>query len=265
MEKLFEHYFVELMDRVKKTCQFVLPASENEITASMLRIMTILTHQETFRERIHDPAVKDSEITQRFDMIFQYAMMWSLGAVVSDASHREFFLRLREKVASQVRIGKSQFRIERTYQIPDQGLAPTNFYVEDLLWISWRDVLSRHEGRAPPEDQDASEIIVPTTEVLKQKHLLDMFAGNGKPVLFVGPTGTGKTVAISQYLREVDRDKFDALTICFSAKSSANSTQKQIEGRLDRRKRRHLGPANGKRLLVFIDDMNMPTVEAEGA
>ena len=42
-------------------------------------------------------------------------------------------------------------------------------------------------------------------------------------------------------------------------------SQKQIEDRLDRKKRRHLGPANGKRLLVFIDDMNMPTVEAEGA
>ena len=67
---------------------------------------------------------------------------------------------------------------------------------------------------------------MPTTEILKQKYLLNMFASNGRPVLFVGPTGTGKTVAISQYLRELDRDKFDALTICFSAKSSANFTQK---------------------------------------
>ena len=86
-----------------------------------------------------------------------------------------------------------------------------------------------------------------------------------KPLLFVGSTGTGKTVAIAQYLREVDKDRFDSLTICFSAKSSANFTQKQIEDRLEKRKRRHLGPPTGKKLIVFIDDLNMPAVEKEGA
>jgi dynein heavy chain len=109
------------------------------------------------------------------------------------------------------------------------------------------------------------EIIVPTTEVLKQKHILKMFVGASKPLLFVGSTGTGKTLAITQFIREIEKEKFDALTICFSAKTSANFTQKQVEEKLVTRKRRHLGPANGRRLIVFIDDLNMPSVEKEGA
>lgn len=92
-----------------------------------------------------------------------------------------------------------------------------------------------------------------------------MFMNASKPLLFVGSTGTGKTVAVSQYLRNLKRDKFDALNICFSAKSSANFTQSQIEDKLEKKKRRHLGPATGKKLIVFIDDMNMPAVEKEGA
>ena len=64
---------------------------------------------------------------------------------------------------------------------------------------------------------------------------------------------------------EMNREKFDNLNICFSAKSSANFTQKQVEDKLEKKKRRHLGPANNKKLIVFIDDMNMPTVEKEGA
>ena len=92
-----------------------------------------------------------------------------------------------------------------------------------------------------------------------------MFIESAKPILFVGATGTGKTIAIAQYLRELEKTKFDSLTICFSAKSSANFTQKQIENKLEKKKRRHLGPFDNKKLIVFIDDMNMPAIEPEGA
>lgn len=51
------------------------------------------------------------------------------------------------------------------------------------------------------ENVDQNEIIVPTTEMLKQKHILKMFVSSSKPILFVGSTGTGKTIAVSQYLR----------------------------------------------------------------
>ena len=62
--------------------------------------------------------------------------------------------------------------------------------------------------------------------MLKQKHILKLFVSSSMPLLFVGSTGTGKTVAVQQFLRQIERDQFDSLTICFSAKSTANFTQK---------------------------------------
>lgn len=32
--------------------------------------MQIMTQQDSFKDRIHDPNIKPDEITQRFDMIF---------------------------------------------------------------------------------------------------------------------------------------------------------------------------------------------------
>lgn len=108
--------------------------------------MSIMTQQESFRERIHDPSCKPDEITQRFDMIFQYATMWSIGAIVDDSSQRSFFSKLREKISEIFKVEGKQFRIERTFQIPDGGLPPINYYVDGMLWISWRDILAREDS-----------------------------------------------------------------------------------------------------------------------
>lgn len=48
--------------------------------------MTIMTSHDNFKKKIVNPSMKPDEITYRFDMIFQYAVMWSIGAICDDAS-----------------------------------------------------------------------------------------------------------------------------------------------------------------------------------
>lgn len=45
-----------------------------------------------------------------------------------------------------------------------------------------------------------AQIIVPTTDGVRNTYLLDLLIRGGKHVLTCGPTGTGKTVNIAQYL-----------------------------------------------------------------
>jgi len=78
--------------------------------------------------------------------------MWSIGAVVDDSSQRTFFVRLREKISEIYKVDGKQFRIERTIQIPDGGLPPTNYYVDGMLWVSWKDKLKRTETRLGPHN-----------------------------------------------------------------------------------------------------------------
>ena len=59
-------------------------------------------------------------------------------------------------------------------------------------------------------------------------------------VLVVGPTGTGKSLAISDKLTRNMPKEFLPEFITFSAKTSANQTQDLIDGKLDKRfVRRH--------------------------
>ena len=54
-------------------------------------------------------------------------------------------------------------------------------------------------------------------------------------MLCVGPTGTGKTLAISDKLLKGMSSKYLSHFISFSARTSANQTQDIIDAKLDKR------------------------------
>lgn len=53
--------------------------------------------------------------------------------------------------------------------------------------------------------------------------------------------------------------------VSFSSRTTSMDIQRNLEANVEKRTKDTYGPPMGKRLLVFMDDMNMPKVgEAEG-
>jgi len=78
------------------------------------------------------------------------------------------------------------------------------------------------------------------------------------PVLVVGTTGTGKTSIIKGMLEGLD-SQWLTLVMNFSYATTSEEVQESIEVNLAKRQGRRYGPAGAKaRLVVFIDDLNMP-------
>lgn len=93
-----------------------------------------------------------------------------------------------------------------------------------------------------------------------------MFISNGKPFLLFGPTGTGKSFYIKNYMmNKLSLDEFVPSFITFTIQTSANFTQEIIISKLIKRKRGVYGPPLGKVCVIFVDDMNMPIKEQYGA
>ena len=85
-------------------------------------------------------------------------------------------------------------------------------------------------------------------------------------VAMVGPTGSGKTLYTKNFFSGgLDKGAWGYMNITFSAQTSANQTQDIIDGKLDKRRKGVFGPRPGRRFIVFVDELNMPTTETYGA
>lgn len=52
-----------------------------------------------------------------------------------------------------------------------------------------------------------NEMIIPTTETVRQRYFLDLFLSHEKPLLLVGPTGTGKSAITNNYILRMPAEK----------------------------------------------------------
>ena len=144
------------------------------------------------------------------------------------------------------------------------------FDVEKGSWVRWMD--TSEPFIMPGGKLNFSEIVIPTTDSVRNTYLLDLLVSNNNHTLMVGETGTGKTINISQYLqgqskacgRPID-PSIIPMSLTFSATASANMTQDLLDSKFDKRKRGVFGPPTGKRYAIHVDDMNMPLREEYGA
>jgi dynein heavy chain len=51
-------------------------------------------------------------------------------------------------------------------------------------------------------------------------------------------------------------------TVYFSAQTSAATVQAQLEAQLEKKRKRRFGAPAGRRLLMFVDDVNLPARDA---
>ncbi|KAG9351776.1 hypothetical protein JZ751_023027 [Albula glossodonta] len=117
------------------------------------------------------------------------------------------------------------------------------------------------------------EMPVPTVDTTRASWLLEQMVKIKRPVVLVGDSGTSKTATTQNFLKNLNTDTtmfilsngFQMmLTINFSSRTTSMDLQRNLEANVEKRTKETYGPPMGKRLLVFMDDLNMPLVDEYG-
>uniref|UniRef100_A0A2K5JE23 Dynein axonemal heavy chain 12 n=1 Tax=Colobus angolensis palliatus TaxID=336983 RepID=A0A2K5JE23_COLAP len=198
---------------------------------------------------------------------FIFSLIWSIGGScdtdgrhVFDAFIRLIILGKDEENPVPDSVGKWECPFDEKGLVYD--------YMYELKnkgrWVHWNELIKNTNlGDKQIKIQD---IIVPTMDTIRYTFLMDLSITYAKPLLFVGPTGTGKSVYVKDKLmNHLEKDKYFPFYVNLSARTSANQVQNIIMARLDKRRKGVFGPPMGKKCIIFIDDMNMPALEKYGA
>ncbi|KAG7383179.1 hypothetical protein PHYPSEUDO_003966 [Phytophthora pseudosyringae] len=231
------------------------------------------------------------------DLMFIFSFAWAIGGNLHlDQVKTEFQEFLDKLISSNEQyLSPDVMAVDGKIPTPaglSQATGDVHDFFIDFKYLSfspWANVSKEQ----PPQSQQPSKIIagrllVPTLDVLKYRNLVELMAIEARlPILLTGATGSGKSAIVNNILdthariaADIDPSDFDAdsplsvtahgkvlpLILNLSAQTSSASAQLSIESKFTKKRRTLLGaPVNKQLVVIFVDDVNMPNAEKNGA
>ena len=249
LPSLFDRYVDALVEMTRR--------GYKEVTSIRLinKVSTIISLLEGLL-----PLVPEGKMTpETVEMIFAFSAMWAFGGPM-----------IVDKSGDYRRKFSEDFATTFGAKFPKEGVCFDYFYDPATgKHVQWQSLVPKHSpvpiGTRPGETP-FNELFVETTETVRVTYLLDKLVRNGKYAMLVGNAGTGKTEIIRNYLNSLDKDDDGILSknIVMSYYTSSLTLQNELEGYIDKRSGNIFGPPMGKKMVFFIDDMNLPYVETYG-
>ncbi|XP_017137652.1 dynein heavy chain 12, axonemal [Drosophila miranda] len=197
-----------------------------------------------------------------FQAAILFALSWGVGGILDTASREKFDAFLR-KIYDGEEANPPEFLGKMEVTPPVEGLLVEYVYVfkQRGTWRYWPELAKRMDV-----EETKTGVIVPTVDTGRYVHLLKMHVKHKKRMLLVGPTGTGKSVYVQNYLmNKLNQEEYESGFITFTVMITANQCQELLISKLQKWKRGIYGPPKGMQSVLFVDDMNMPVKEVYGA
>ncbi|KAH9121803.1 hypothetical protein LEN26_010526 [Aphanomyces euteiches] len=246
--ELIEYHLPPSIQFVRSKCKEKVPSNNGNLMQSFLNLLASCLSATS----VTTSTANGADMACLARMYFIFSLTWSVGANIDDASRPKFH----------------EFCVHQLEALFDYVGSVDNVYnyaVDDAnaKWISW--ILRTPHFTYDPRASYFS-MLVPTQDTTRFRFLLERLMSNGHHVLYSGETGVGKSVIIQSFLDEIAKtDFFVASTMGYSAQTKPANLNEMLELKLEKKRKNLLGAPHGKKMLMFIDDLNMPALEVYGA
>ncbi|XP_017580699.2 dynein heavy chain 10, axonemal [Pygocentrus nattereri] len=257
LRKLFEKYVPSTIDMV---VEGIVDAKQGD------RLKTIVPQTDLNMvvqlSMVLDALLEPEELSsEELECFFLEALYCSLGATLLENGRKKFddFIKKLSCLTTvhdeKVLAGPGELPV----YLPT--LYDFHFDGSTKKWTPWSSLVSKYNHNP---DTKFIDILVPTVDTTRVNWLLEQTVKVKRPVVLVGESGTSKTATTQNFLSSLNPDTTMVLTINFSSRTTSMDVQRSLEASVEKRTKETYGPPMGKRLLVFMDDLNMPRVDDYG-
>ncbi|XP_047354238.1 dynein axonemal heavy chain 5 isoform X2 [Vespa velutina] len=258
LEQCFTDSFIQVYSWSTQTLLLAINVLQSNIVQQMLSILEGLIPPEILAEDGEDD---DNErdryqpiTSEHLKRLYIFALIWGMGALLETADRLKYDVYLKENFKS--------WDLPNSANCPDAKVFDF-FVTEKGKWDTWTSMVTNYvypEYSTP----DYSNVLVPIPDNVRIQYLIDLIGRQDKAVLLIGEQGSAKTVMMKSYMKKANSDTTLNRSFNFSSATSPCQFQKTIESYVEKRMGNTFGPPGGKKMLIFIDDINLPQINEWG-
>uniref|UniRef100_A0A670JPV6 Dynein axonemal heavy chain 9 n=1 Tax=Podarcis muralis TaxID=64176 RepID=A0A670JPV6_PODMU len=240
---LFDKYLPICLDTLRTRFKKIIPVPEQSMVQMLCYLLECLLTKE------NTPPDCPKEL---YELYFVFAAVWAFGGSMFQD----------QLVDYRVEFSKWWVTEFKTIKFPSHGTV-FDFYIdpETKKFEHWSKLIPKFDF--DPE-MPLQACLVHTTETIRVRYFMDQLLEKRRPVMLVGNAGTGKSVIVGDKLSLLDSEEYLVKNVPFNYYTTSAMLQAVLEKPLDKKAGRNYGPPGTKKLIYFIDDMNMPEVDTYG-
>ncbi|XP_067914454.1 dynein axonemal heavy chain 17-like [Heterodontus francisci] len=240
---LFDKYLPICLEKLRTGMKKITPIPEITMVQMVLHLMECLLTP------VNAPADSPKEL---YELYFVFACVWGFGGTMFQD----------QLVDYRVEFSKWWVNEFKSVKFPSQGTV-FDYYIdsETKRFMPWTEKVPTFELDS---DLPLQAAFVHTTETIRLRYFIDLLLDIGQPIMLAGNAGTGKSVLMSEKLNSLNIEDYLIQAVPFNFYTNSAMLQAVLEKPLEKKTGRNFSPPGIKKLIYFIDDMNMPEVDKYG-
>ncbi|XP_048655651.1 dynein axonemal heavy chain 11 isoform X1 [Marmota marmota marmota] len=239
---LFDKYVPACLDKLRTSFKTITSIPENSLVQTICTLLECLLTPENV------PLDSPKEV---YEVYFVFACIWAFGGTL-----------LRDQLSDYpANFSRWWHKEMKAVKFPSQETI-FDYYLDHKTkkFLPWADKIPQF---TMDPDVPLQKVLVHTSETTRLRYFIELLLKKGKPLMLVGNAGVGKTVFMSGTLASLS-EEFLVSRVPFNYYTSSAALQRILEKPLEKKAGRNYGPGGNKKLVYFLDDMNMPEVDLYG-
>ncbi|KAI4587317.1 hypothetical protein MJG53_005104 [Ovis ammon polii x Ovis aries] len=246
---LFQRYVDDGLNFINKKCHQAIPQVDISKVTTLCCLLESLILE---KDRVN-LTMEQTKLNTILCQTFVFCYLWSLGGNLTENHWDSFDTFIR-----------TQFDDNPDARLPSSGdLWSIHMDFDTKRLDPWERIIPTFKYS---RDTPFFEMLVPTADTVRFGYLMEKLLAVKHSVLFTGITGVGKSVIAKGLLNRIQESAgYVPVYLNFSAQTSSSRTQEIIESKLERKRKNILGAPGNKRVVIFVDDLNMPRLDRYGS